>query len=426
MPLLAASRSRDEPLPSAWIRPEGAASGAWDASGCPVASTAAAADAAALGAGAAAPGAAAALGAALAWPSVPLPTSSWPGAEAAALAGAGAAPAELPSDGRTDGAVADQHADEAERRQADGQRTGEAVARGPDPVEPAAEAAALEPSGIGVGELEVARPPGCRESTVGGDERQQVGVELGARGARGELRVEGGTVLGREGAVDGGGEPLEVVGGVIGRGSHVTDGQGRDGYRRTSQALRRGPASGGSPGSVRGVGGITAGPCVLRDGGAWCWDPPSTAYGASASPDLESGVAALASRSALTCALKDGEVLCLNRDAGEGVPSVWKPIDVGGRPGGVSAISVGGDRACAVKEEGGVWCWGNSHDGLFDNTATESPAPVPGLEHGVIAVSTGSDHACALTIDGVWCWGDDGPGPARHERYDRRVRLRSP
>ena len=91
-------------VPWSWSRPDGAASGAWDAtSGCAVRvdggggrrGRARRRRGHARGGGRAR--------AALAWPSAALPTSSWLGAEAAALAAA--VPAELPNDGSSDGAV---------------------------------------------------------------------------------------------------------------------------------------------------------------------------------------------------------------------------------------------------------------------------------------------------------------------------------
>lgn len=79
--------------------------------------------------------------------------------------------------------------------------------------------------------------------------------------------------------------------------------------------------------------------------------------------------------------------------------------------GVTASVSPGNDTACAVKTDGTVWCWGSNRYGrLGDGTMTDSSTPVmvTGLSNGVVQVSVArsGDVACALLNDGsVWCWG---------------------
>ncbi|KYF68260.1 RCC1 domain-containing protein [Sorangium cellulosum] len=82
----------------------------------------------------------------------------------------------------------------------------------------------------------------------------------------------------------------------------------------------------------------------------------------------------------------------------------------------VVEIGAGASSTCARKADGGVWCrgWsdggqlGDGRDGTPDDRAFGS-GPVAGLD-GVIDLSVGAHHACAVRDDGsVWCWGDLDP-----------------
>jgi alpha-tubulin suppressor-like RCC1 family protein len=87
---------------------------------------------------------------------------------------------------------------------------------------------------------------------------------------------------------------------------------------------------------------------------------------------------------------------------------------------GIASISVGTDFACAASQLGEVYCWGKNdlgqlgvatpiiNDGGY-RTAL-NPVKLPGLS-GVVSVATGGAHACALRNDGsVWCWGANNAG----------------
>jgi hypothetical protein len=88
----------------------------------------------------------------------------------------------------------------------------------------------------------------------------------------------------------------------------------------------------------------------------------------------------------------------------------------------ITSISVGTDFACAASQLGEVYCWGSNDAGqlgvatpltnLSSYNAALNPVKVAGLS-GVVAVTSGVAHTCALRSDGgVWCWGSNGHGQA--------------
>ena len=73
------------------------------------------------------------------------------------------------------------------------------------------------------------------------------------------------------------------------------------------------------------------------------------------------------------------------------------------------ALSAGEYHNCAISESGDVWCWGsNLHSalGLGDNEDRGSPTRVEGLPTSAQMVAAGATHTCALLKDeSVFCWG---------------------
>ena len=92
---------------------------------------------------------------------------------------------------------------------------------------------------------------------------------------------------------------------------------------------------------------------------------------------------------------------------------VCVPVDPA-PPACSKAVATGGEHACAVRNDGTVWCWGaNDFGQLGDNTATDSekPVQVAMLTDAAIAVAAGDSTSCALTKKGdVWCWGHNDAG----------------
>ena len=78
---------------------------------------------------------------------------------------------------------------------------------------------------------------------------------------------------------------------------------------------------------------------------------------------------------------------------------------------GVQAVSLGGQFALAIKNDGSLWAWGdNSFGQLGDGTATHRDRPVKILD-GVVACTAGDDFSAAVKSDGtLWTWGYNGFG----------------
>ena len=80
-------------------------------------------------------------------------------------------------------------------------------------------------------------------------------------------------------------------------------------------------------------------------------------------------------------------------------------------------ISGGEDFACGVTATGSLYCWGRNTDeklGLgqpfADLRSVTEPTRV-GSDSDWVSVSLGNDHACALRQDGsLWCWGKNNSG----------------
>jgi alpha-tubulin suppressor-like RCC1 family protein len=131
---------------------------------------------------------------------------------------------------------------------------------------------------------------------------------------------------------------------------------------------------------------------------------------------LTNGALAVATGGDFACAIaQGGAVECWgNNGIGQlgngatGNSSV--PVQVTGLTSGVTAISVGGDTACAITQGGGVQCWGNSFDAQLGNGAaidsSNVPVQVTGLTSGVTSIAVNADTVCAVTAGGgLECWG---------------------
>ena len=126
------------------------------------------------------------------------------------------------------------------------------------------------------------------------------------------------------------------------------------------------------------------------------------------------------------CALTDqGRVYCWgsNSEGQAGVPGtdpVLRPTLVQTEQR-FERIAAGGDNSCAMTAQGALFCWGTNEMGQLGNGGISNallPVPVDGGANWT-SVSVGPHHACALDTAGeVHCWGGD--------RWDVALGFRGP
>ena len=172
--------------------------------------------------------------------------------------------------------------------------------------------------------------------------------------------------------------------------------------------------------------------CAVTTGGAVrCWGDNGFGQLGFAAPvrqltpvavaDLASGWAAVTAGAFHNCALSNqGRLKCWGYNAsgqlGNGLIESSNPVPQEVYLGGMAstAVATGHSHTCALRGDGGVWCWGDNLFGqLGDGTGVDRllPVVVPGLESGVVAVSAKSFHTCALLASGaVKCWGSNDEG----------------
>jgi hypothetical protein len=128
--------------------------------------------------------------------------------------------------------------------------------------------------------------------------------------------------------------------------------------------------------------GLGVGFCVVTDaGGVWCW-------GSGFSVDI------------------------LGRDDGDSSSYARPVLAASGKPlAGVAEVRVGYDSACARKNDGSVWCWGEGARGQrgvepiavpAGPFPTHVPLPAPAAR---LAASPGQTHCAILRDERVACWG---------------------
>jgi alpha-tubulin suppressor-like RCC1 family protein len=166
--------------------------------------------------------------------------------------------------------------------------------------------------------------------------------------------------------------------------------------------------------------------CAVQNGALLCWgdgqvqllgtNQTTDALVPTRVPQLQEGVTSVSVGNWSACAIRDGAASCwggFDRKGELGNNSTTgsnTPVPVQGLASGVGQVSVGSASfACALKNNGGVMCWGNGEAGeLGSGQFAVSPVPVQvqGLETGVTALSAGSDSVTAVKEDGtVVAWG---------------------
>lgn len=184
---------------------------------------------------------------------------------------------------------------------------------------------------------------------------------------------------------------------------------------------------------------ITAGNehmCAIMDGDAYCWghgksgelgngdtnqrDAPTLVE------DLPAGkVTAIDAGASSTCAVADGAVYCWGHNSsgqlGDGTyqdsPSPRFVLGIEGTP---VAINTGVDHACALIDDGGVYCWGHDDNGALGvgSMIGDSNVALRSLMTGADQVSIASVHACAVASGAVSCWGTGGQGELGDGNYE--------
>lgn len=114
------------------------------------------------------------------------------------------------------------------------------------------------------------------------------------------------------------------------------------------------------------------------------------------------------------------------------------PAPTAAEPTRFVSVAAGESHACALRDDGRVYCWGNNHFGQVGADASfpiyVSPTRVQPLED-VRQIVAGPTHTCALASDGtVTCWGEHmgafgGSGPAapgRSTAVPRTIGLQAP
>jgi alpha-tubulin suppressor-like RCC1 family protein len=147
-----------------------------------------------------------------------------------------------------------------------------------------------------------------------------------------------------------------------------------------------------SPGSTVLAGHVCG---VTVDGAAFCWGVDKSQLGREL----------------------PGTEFCVAQNGLVGQPCSREPVRVE-MPGEITAVAAGDFHSCGLDAGGAAWCWGSDSNGQLGSSPAEvcgefalpcSLAPVRiSSDRRFRAIAAGSIHACALDEDGeVWCWGNN-------------------
>jgi alpha-tubulin suppressor-like RCC1 family protein len=109
------------------------------------------------------------------------------------------------------------------------------------------------------------------------------------------------------------------------------------------------------------------------------------------------------------------EVQAYDVDGNEATPAdrVWTVDTTGGIATDWVELAAGGDRTCAVKTDGTLYCWGdNSYGRLGDGSYGSKLNPMQiKSDTDWLTIKLGRDHTCGLKVDGtLYCWGQNWSG----------------
>lgn len=206
------------------------------------------------------------------------------------------------------------------------------------------------------------------------------------------------------------------------------------------------------PGPVDSVAlGYTHSCAVLRDGAVYCWGKSETgALGRGHGPGLlqslrPTAVAGLPAAARVFAGYdktivqaRDGTIHYFGGgvllDPVLGALRTFKPLHLPELGTDVAEVAIGFRHACARRQDGAVYCWGEHTSELAldpQKARTQGGGPsrplrVPGLPTDVQELAAGDYFTCARSPGGVYCWGEGASGQlgnGRKERCPRPVRA---
>jgi alpha-tubulin suppressor-like RCC1 family protein len=203
------------------------------------------------------------------------------------------------------------------------------------------------------------------------------------------------------------------------------------GEERHAPTMTGGPTSGWTEVSAGG-----SHTCALRGGELWCWGGNASGQLGIDSAELSAatptrvGATAdfqlVAAGTAHTCALRSGALTCWG-DSGRGRlgsgllegPVRAMPATPIGEPGARwRSVAAGASFTCAVRAEGGRWCWGANDLGQLGCAAGSTCAGLEAVWEPMRTddhtdwqgVTAGGAHGCGRRGDAVVCWGANDEG----------------
>jgi alpha-tubulin suppressor-like RCC1 family protein len=166
---------------------------------------------------------------------------------------------------------------------------------------------------------------------------------------------------------------------------------------------------------------------IIETGGLYCWNGISIAFPGVAAQEIGSTWRAVASCDTHWCAIDGaGALSCwgTNFDGQLGLGDLvdradptrigvdtWLAVAVDSGDGAYGAYT------CGITDDGGrgrLFCWGSANFGRLGDGAAEGVVPDPtqvGTDDDWVSVSAGDWRACGIRADGsLWCWGANGDG----------------
>lgn len=169
--------------------------------------------------------------------------------------------------------------------------------------------------------------------------------------------------------------------------------------------------------------------CAIAEGALYCWgknDDGRLGLGDTISRQSPARVGtdvdwqAVATGSSSTLALKvNGTIWSFGGNdkgqlgLGDVLPSSTAPIQIGDHSDW-TAIAIRFRHACALRQDGSLWCWGWNAEGQLGQEDSMAPSTEEHIADPVqvhtdrdfVAVDAGDGHTCAIATDGtLWCWG---------------------